>query len=439
MTGGGPNVHLFVHCVAPLLRRADVARVVTCGDWYPERALPLAEARDVVVLGEPVDPDYLTYLGALGLGPAPERVLVAPPGPAQAPSLCDRLLGDPHCRAQIDRLLGGEPEILLDPYYFGEREAALVRALERRLGRRVRSLGGDWKAIEAADHKDQIRAAARELSIAVADGEVVDPRPSADAGPGAALERVIGKYLPVTGQVIVRGARGTLGSATWFVEDDAASIRRALRSIGENCDSERFLVEVAHDVVVSPNVGLYIDPIGGRAHCTGVTDQCLDSGRYRGSSHPSRATRVAEMVADAHRLAGWLERRGVSGHIGLDFCEVRDPRSGEIRYFLAELNPRVNGATYAQGIFDRLDQRRSAGGAPPFRAYHALNVSTSAGSFARLQQLLGPLRLGPGDAHAVVPYAVGFLQRGHCWLLLLGDSSETVEELRTAVENLLSH
>jgi hypothetical protein len=46
-------------------------------DRYAERALLLAGDGDAVCVPRPVDPDYLGFLGGLGLGPRPEHVVVA--------------------------------------------------------------------------------------------------------------------------------------------------------------------------------------------------------------------------------------------------------------------------------------------------------------------------------------------------------------------------
>ena len=117
-----------------------------------------------------------------------------------------------------------------------------------------------------------------------------------------------------------------------------------------------FLVESYYELEASPNVSMFIDPRTGDITCLSVSDQVLDPQlRHLGNRYPSRATLVDQMVAAARRFCVWLRDRRITGHQGFDFCEYREPASGQRKMFFAELNPRVTGATYPTQVLKRLN------------------------------------------------------------------------------------
>ena len=57
----------YLHCVGSLRSLHRLDELVPGFDRYSERALLLAAEGDVVCVSRPVDPEYLAFLGALGL------------------------------------------------------------------------------------------------------------------------------------------------------------------------------------------------------------------------------------------------------------------------------------------------------------------------------------------------------------------------------------
>jgi hypothetical protein len=127
-------------------------------------------------------------------------------------------------------------------------------------------------------------------------------------------------------------------------------------------------------------------------------------------------------------LAGWLRREGYAGIIGFDFVEYRDRRTGGPAAFLAEVNPRVNGATYPLAVRSRL---------APRAAFVSGTVRARAAGFAEVRDALGPLLFDPERGTGVVPYATGCLDVGKCSLVALAASRLRAAELYGAAQATL--
>ena len=399
-----------------------------------DRALLLARPDDVVVVFEPLDAAYLAFLAGLGIGPRPERV-VALGGPCAADPqvlLATALAADRAALARVADLAQDVDRLALNPYRHGPSEGMLERSLARRLGARFVASGADHVAVSQADRKHRFRAAAQELGVPIAPGEVVAVAAAVEGSAvnAAPLSEAVDRIRQWTGRVIIRRTRGSEGVGTAVMNAGDVTLPSCLLEPIELPGDRFCLVEAMFDVAISPNVGMFIPPGGGEIRFVGATDQILHGGvEYLGNRFPSRAATLPEMLADAWRMSDWLQARGVCGHIGFDFCEYADAHSGRPHYFLAELNPRVNGTTYVQGLVARLNDRAAQRGLPAVRAFQALKLSTTARSFSELSDRYGDLLFDPHTAAGIVPYNTLNLPSGRCWLALLGNSPQDLAKL----------
>jgi hypothetical protein len=428
---------IFTHSITSLPPETGVARTLPGYDRYDERAVLLARPRDVVCLTAAPDPGYLAFLDGLGIGPARERLVVAGGDPA-AP-LPDRLAADSAALARVASLLRHERRVALFPYVATAREHVLRDALERALGRPVTLVGGEAEVVARANQKHWIHAEAEALGVPLAPGEILAPAPGRRLD-ARDLAAAVARHVDGTGRVIVRATHSTSGSGVLVADGaparpgaDGTAAWDALERFAERHGAAPCLAQVMYDVDASPNVQLLVTSAGEVA-CVGVTDQRLDrSLRFAGSAHPSTARTLSAMLESGVLLARRLGALGYRGLLGLDFIEYVDPRRGGLRYALAEVNARVNAATYACALRERLDAVAARARRPAVPALRSAVVAPRARSFRALRDALGPTLFDPATGRGAVPYNVGCLPEGECDLAVLGGSLHEVETLHDAI------
>lgn len=438
-------LNVFVHCPTSVDYLADLNASIPGVECYAERALLLASGKDVVCLAEEVEPAYLEFLADLGLSPTPENVIVASgvDGAERCQPLWQRLLESPEALETLSALLRIHGSGRVHPFIASAGQFELAAVLERRSGVSVRVAGGDPRVVAYADFKHHIRAKAIELGVPVAPGEVVD----LDSAGGSRqreyvmLARAIERQAHATGRAIVRGTSGAAGSATFCAGQGTESILALAGRLAGRRANRIYLVESMVETTASPNIQMRIDGSTHLIECTGATDQRWERTLVHGGNlYPSTARCIPQMTAWARTLAEWMRGAGFVGLAGFDFVEYTDG-SGAPRAFLAEVNPRVNGATYPLGLMARLNTIQRESGLPEIGAFASGNVVTPADSFAALRELLDDLLFSPGRSSGLVPYVTGCLPYGKCGIVALASSSAEASELfreaETAAAGLL--
>jgi hypothetical protein len=293
----------------------------------------------------------------------------------------------------------------------------------------VRVHGGDSAVVAYADCKHHIRSKAVELGIPVAPGEIVElgsARIRADDA--AMLSRAMERHIQLTGRVIVRGASGAAGSATFTAQDDQQISELAAR-LAASCENRIYLVESMVDVTVSPNVQMHIDRDVRGIRCGGMTDQRWERPLVHGGNvFPSSARRANEMLVWARTLAQWLNTAGYLGVAGFDFVEYEDAL-GQPRAFLAEVNPRTNGASYPLRLRRRLNVAQREAGLPEIGAFVSGMIETEAQTFSELRDSWDDRLFCRYTGSGLVPYVPGLLPHGKCGVVALAGTREEAEAL----------
>ncbi len=424
-------LHIYLHCTTSVEYLAELNASIPGVEHYAERALLLAERGDLVCVPDEVDPAYLEYLGELGIGPAPGNLLVASRFGDSDPSapLWLRLLESEEALAALSCSIQRRGSGWLHPFIATQGQFDLAAALQRRSGVAVQVASGYPDVVAHADRKHNVRARAIELGVPVARGEVVDLRSERDwRGREALLRRAIDRHMPETGRVIVRGSAGAAGSATFSVQSPDGIPALAQR-LAASADNRIYLVESMVEMTVSPNVQMHIGREMGAIRCGGTTDQRWKRPLiHGGNSFPSSARRVADMLGWSRTLAEWLQRSGYSGVAGFDFVEYND-RTGKPQAFLAEVNPRTNGATYPLRLRRRLNVAQREAGYPEVRAFASGTVESNAGTFAELREMWDEQLFCAKRGTGLVPYMPGLLRHGKCGVVALAGSREEAESL----------
>jgi hypothetical protein len=425
-------LQLFVHCATSVDYLAGLNASIAGVERYAERALLLADRRDLVCVTDEVEPDYLDYLAELGLGPAPGNLIVASRfgRTERCQPLWQRLLQSEEALDTLGCVLRRHGSGRVHPFIASPGQFELAAALESRAGVPVRVVGGNPQLVAHADFKHHVRAKAIELGVPVGPGEVVD----LDTAGGvrqfeyAMLAGAMKRQAEATGRVIVRGTSGAAGSATFAAGPGRESITALARQVAELRENRIYLVESMVEMTASPNIQMQIDG-EGPIECAGVTDQRWERTLVHGGNlYPSTASCVTQMVAWARTLAEWLRGAGFVGLAGFDFVEYTDP-SGTPRAFLAEVNPRVNGATYPFRLAGRLNAFQRKAARPEISAFVSGTLETRAGSFAELRDSIDDLLFSPERGTGVVPYVTGCLPYGKCGVVALAGSAPEANEL----------
>jgi len=418
------SLRLHVHCVGglPSLRGPDdLTRLA----WYSERALVAAAPGDLVCVPAPVDLDHLAFLNALGVGPAPDDVLVpdrlgAPDG--RMATLVNRLGAD---RVLLARIAGSVPPhgvLELHPYASTAGVLALAEALESAGAPAVRIVAGTPPATGRAGHRHVVRAKALELGVPVAAGEVVElPFAGGRRRRDFDLMRAaIERQLRLTGRVLVRGSVGSCGSSTFVVSESGGEHPdEVVYQVGARADNRVYLIEAMVDAVVLPRLHLHIDRSGSVIRIA-ATDRRRGGPSMRdGTLFPSGARLLGAMEPWACTMAGWLHSEGYAGDLVVDFVEYRDPRTGQPAAFLGGLEPRLDGAGYALALRDRLNAERHGRHLAPIEAFASGALPAGPRSFGELADILGPLLFSHEQGRGLVPYAIGGLEHGRCLVVAL--------------------
>lgn len=289
--------------------------------------------------------------------------------------------------------------------------------------------GSPPELVAYADQKHHIRAKALELGVPVADGEVVTlPRAGGRRRRDYdALRAAVARQLRPTGQAIVRGAQGAAGASTFVVGGRGEDVDGLLRRLSRREDNRVYLVEVLVAATVSPHVQLHVAPDGGPVTCIGVTDQRWERPFVHGGNlFPTTGRSVSAMLDWSGRLAGWLQGEGYAGHLGLDFVEYADPATGGVHTLLAEVHPRIDGATEPLMTLARLNAAQRVAGRPESRAFVSGTLDLGRSGLARLQAARAGFGYSPETGRGMVAYDTNGSEPGRCRMVMLGASRDEV-------------
>jgi Pre ATP-grasp domain len=418
--GAGTGSRLFVHCTTSIDHLGELRELNPGVERYAERALLLANRDDLVCVPEEVESDYLEFLEGLGLGPAPENLIVTSRFQSGSGPLWERLLDSEEALAFLEGRMQLQKTAQLHPFCSTAGQFELARALSERTGRTIRVIGGDPDLVAYADSKEPIRAKALELGVPVARGEVVE------MGTGERprerdldiLRSAIERQSRHTGRVMVRRTGGAASSAT-FIYGGAGDLAALEVWLAGGRANRTYLVESMVNPVVSPSVQIYISP-DASAECVGITDQLLDRElTHRGNAYPTGARCSGNMVRWACRIGEWLGDMGYTGIAGFDFVEYIAP-DGNPGAFLAELNPRVNSATYPLAVRERIS---------PTGAFVAGTIEMGVGTFAELRERMPQLLYSLERKSGILPYMTGSLSFGSCGIIALAPCRAEAAEL----------
>ncbi|MEI6212366.1 MAG: ATP-grasp domain-containing protein [bacterium] len=427
LNGAREEVSLFVHSANSIPNAVTVRARTSSLDLLAERALLLAAPGALVCLPAPADDDFLEFLQPWGLGPRAEDIVTISV-PDDGRCFTARLLDDPGALERVASRVGGRA-VRLHPFYASPREFELAGRLEALIGNRVTVLGGAADVVRFIYSKHHVRREAQRLGIPLAPGEVVELALPGQGGRRdvTALASAIARHLPLTGRVIIRGASSSSGTCTFVVTSEAGSAPAVLGEIAGRDDETVYLVDSMYAMTASPNIQTFVEPGSGAISLVSVCDQRLQDGiSYQGNQYPSSATLLSEMTAAAFDLSNWIAGLGFTGLAGFDFVEFIGAR-GNPDFVLAEINPRINGATFPAILRERVNERR--GSRPEISAMLTAGIRTTARTFREVRRLCGSDLFDASTGRGIFPYYLGALPAGVLYAAFLGASLEDAHAL----------
>jgi hypothetical protein len=387
------------------------------GNIHDEKALLMAEKKDIVCVASEIDKDFFKFLSSLGIGPNPRNIITAL-GKGQSNKevvLSELLISRTDILEEIRKRVDSKNAVILHPFKSSENEFRLSDTLGRYLNTHVHVDGGNPGIVEYVNLKHNCKAKATELGLPIVEGETVRLSLDKNGRPDdlQKLEEKIRKTIKAFGKAIVRGAYGSSGSSIEIITDDGQALNEALERISGRNDNLIYLVEPMLDTVRSTNIIFHVGRGVEEMRCVSATDQILGKKlEFKGSIFPPEAEKIDDMINSAAEYSKWLRSKGYIGLVGFDFGEYVDSAEGKINYFLAEINPRVNASAYAKALMENLNRNQRKLGNPETEAFIAAKVETGVKCFGDLKKRVGNIFFKPEEGKGLVPYNIGSLENG---------------------------
>ena len=378
------------------------------------RSIPVAGQKDIVVLADKIDAQYLAWLRDYGLGP---REVVEYHQPTIDKTLSEIIIENPKPVLSAIEKVGLKPVYV--PYHTGEQEHVCAKVLCADL------FGSEVGVCEKYFDKDSFKKVCQTLEIPTVGGSTHSlTNSSADIGEQQ-LEELVHAMLSNYQNLIIRGATGSGGLSLYETNRD--NIDEVCTRIKDSSESN-VLVEPKLKVVVSPNDQWVI----GRdetVHHLGVSAQLFEglkhAGNLRGQYFSPRVYKY--IVQQSKKIVHKMLEDGYVGALGIDYIIAEEG------IFPIENNARVNGSTYTMGIVQAVEENSNKK-IPCWKFYKA---QTTPCTFSELVKRAGKLIYSGSNSNAMVPYDVDRLgDTGEFACVLLAEDMYHIDYLEDALSYL---
>ena len=392
---------------------------------FEERALHLARQGDIVLLGGAIETSYLDYLAELGIGPRRCDILVIDTDTDTG--LTQRLATHNDWIEALRPVVDANRDLRVSPYYRTPQTEQIAQALSTAFGRPVGWDAGPPDVTRTANNKARMRSLAEDLEIPIAPGETV----ACTAGPSdvlGELRKAACRHLSLTGRVIVKAATANLEYDNIIVDEQALGLLPAW--LRQRPHVTEYVVESLLPTKHSPNCTAWIHDAKSW-ETLGASQQRLDNNlQHTGNIFPF--VLPPEVSKYATLILRRLAALGLRGPVGLDFIEGENV-SGCPQHFFVEVNPRVNGSTYASAIWEGVNAQRRVHGLNTLASCSSIrSVDTTFSTFSQLRARAGELIYTHDRGCGVVPYNTAALAHHNISTVALAEDAATARALEQA-------
>lgn len=345
------------------------------------RALLIAAESDIVVLSGPLNHPYYEWLRQHGFGPA---TVVAYGQERTEISLADMVRSDPEPVRRQVRRTARRPVYI--PFFANTSDHRAADALGAEI------YGCDPAITLSFYDKVRFKALVRSLGAPTVEGGVRSRMPDASTGASAeAFVRMLSTLLTEHSALIIRGALGASGSSVYRV--DRSNLRDVLLQLqhhaGDDCLIEPFL-----DVRASPNDQWGIDRRGA-VHHIGLSRQLISGVKHVGNLFGQAfAPRISDAIGRTSRLI--VERMSAAGYRGVAGIDYIVCETG---VFPIENNARLNGSSFAFGVFERV-----SAGLPEARCWKYFKAAVAPCAFEDLARRCASLLYDSQRVNSFFPF-----------------------------------
>ncbi|MEM9622202.1 MAG: hypothetical protein AAF993_11165, partial [Pseudomonadota bacterium] len=351
----GPSPRqLFVHDTAVTRDPGFMGVLADAQQYFPERALWLAGPQDLVLLAQPLEPAYASYLATLNCAPRYQSVASTTDTP-----LTLQLLQDADWHLPLRDWLkqtspvanAGTSALQLNTYCTTAESIELADHIAHLTAYPI-TTSGDPETTYQANQKIYQRQEMGQLGFEPIPGKIVQVDEPTSALALNSLWQAVCDIIPQTGSVMIRSNYASGGGGNIRL---SGCDQHKLSSWLKNTPGDgKYLVEAYLPSTTSPNLQYWVDHQGVSHHILTTDQRMSDDLLSVGSRYPGANQDNQDLHAAGNQVVQWLRDQGLRGMIGLDF--LCDQHTGAQHF--VEANVRFNGSSYASAIWFRINAER---------------------------------------------------------------------------------
>jgi hypothetical protein len=378
-----------------------------------DRALPVANRDDLVVLRGKLDLEYHNWLQSHNLGP---DHIVQYKARSRAMTLSELIVDNPEPIKKIIQKTGRKPVYI--PWFSGQMETEAAQTLGAEL------FGASESATLQYNDKATFKTICRQLSIPVVEGNSFEMHPQ-NSENYLQMKEIIERHLSTYKSVIIRGTLGEAGMSLYRTEGrDVPDLYRQIADSGEKA----VIIEPFLNVVSSPNDQWVIARDGKITHI-GMRDQICENGMVHIETLKGEKTAPAvlnQITETSAKIVNHMAESGYTGVAGIDYI-VSDEG-----IFPIENNARFNGSSYVSMIVDNIEKLTA-----PVPCWKFIKIKTAACTFLELTERIKSLLYDGAKLNSVFPFSCdALLETGNFAVILLAQDLDRISHLKQTLKKM---
>lgn len=397
---------IFAHDTAFVPGEERISTHINEVKKYPERALLIARSsKDTVLVNNLPDSSYVDYLNRIKVYP---KEIIS----FRSKDLTEGIKKDKHLKKSNFSYYS--------PYYSSIKDITAGKEITPNI------LGASEDIVSKYYDKASFKDICIQNNLPVAKGEVFEKTQNKELD-RKNLIKLISKYIPKTGEVIIRETGLAAGISLVFVNRN--NIDEMSKKVISS-DGNKYLVEVKEKIKASPSIIGYVT--NNKVKILAQTSQLLDGNlMYLGNVIKYNKHINSKLYSYVKTISKSMIKDGYSGPFGIDFIKTQDNR-----YLPVECNARITGAFYPHELRQRILENG-----------HRFNIamsftqkSKSYNSFKEFEsnKEISNLLYKGDNQSGLVPFNVSMLQQGKFQGIVLANTLEEAFTIKNRISKLIS-